>query len=338
MLARVAPPSRDFAKLAHYLIRGRSGTPTNDARVAWTTSHNLPIADPLLAARCMSATAHLSARTLKPVYHLMIAWHPDEQPDPETMQIIARLTLERAELAEHEALIMGHGDTDHAHLHMMINRVHPETAKAWQTRHDYARFDKIMRELSDEYGFRYAPAHRYAPVETDHMFKKPDSPATYAARRGANTNRLQTSRKFSRALGQRVSEGLTHASSWDDIDQAFVDEGYQLEAKGSGLIVSQGDHYAKFSSLQLDHSAKDLERRFSLFQDWQTARQNKRAVFDVDGVDIVRALMAFGLTDQNDLQHAIDDAVRDRRQQTSTRWWSRSPHVDQTHPTFGDRL
>lgn len=48
----------------------------------------------------------------------------------------------------HHALVMGHGDKPHAHLHMMINRVHQTTGKAWDTAHDYVRCDRIMRLLS----------------------------------------------------------------------------------------------------------------------------------------------------------------------------------------------
>lgn len=55
----------------------------------------------------------------------MIAWPPDERPLPEMMQEIARKTLELAGLGEHQALIVGHGDAEHRHLHAMINRVHP---------------------------------------------------------------------------------------------------------------------------------------------------------------------------------------------------------------------
>lgn len=121
----------------------------------------------------MTATAALSPRTKRAVYHFMIAWAPEERPAPELMQTIARETLARAGLEEHEALLMGHGDRDHAHLHMMVNRVNPKTGIAWRVSHDYARFDRIMRDLADQYGFRTVPAHFYAPDETDEMPEKP---------------------------------------------------------------------------------------------------------------------------------------------------------------------
>jgi hypothetical protein len=59
---------------------------------------------------------------------------------------------------------------------MLINRVHPTTGKAWDSKHDFALFDRIMRQLSDEYGFEYVPAHRFNPDLTDERPSKPTSP------------------------------------------------------------------------------------------------------------------------------------------------------------------
>ncbi len=151
MLAKITQPTNDFYALARYLVSGKSGKPHPD-RVAWTLPHNLPFDDIDLAAKMMEATAHLSARTKNAAYHVIVGWGLDEHPTPEQMQEIAVKTLEKAGLGEHEAFIMGHGDTAHKHLHMMINRVHPETGRAWRTSHDYAHFDRIMRTLSDDYG------------------------------------------------------------------------------------------------------------------------------------------------------------------------------------------
>ncbi|HRD74669.1 MAG TPA: relaxase/mobilization nuclease domain-containing protein, partial [Hyphomicrobiaceae bacterium] len=170
MLANIEPAHNDFLALAGYLVHGRD-RPTHPARAAWTFGHNLPTDDPLLAATLMGATAELSRRCRSACYHMSINWHPDEHPTPETMQEIARRTLDLAGLAEHQALVMGHGDKAHKHLHMMINRVHPDTGRAWSTSHDYRRLDRIMKLLSEEYGFRYVPPHSFAPELTDELPK-----------------------------------------------------------------------------------------------------------------------------------------------------------------------
>lgn len=178
MLAKVTPPTNDFHALARYLVRGKPGAKPDPKRIAWVFTQNLPTDDTDLAAAYMTATAGLSARTKNAAYHMMIAWHERERPSPELMQQIARQTLELAGLAEHQALIMGHGNKPHPHLHILLNRVHPETGRAWKANHDFARLDSIMRLLASEHGCEYTPVHSYNPDLTDDKPKRPNSRAT----------------------------------------------------------------------------------------------------------------------------------------------------------------
>ena len=169
----------------------------------------------------MAATAELSKRCTNPCYHAIIAWGVDEHPTPEIMQEIAANTLGLAGLGEHQALIMGHGDKAHAHLHMMVNRIHPTTGRTWSTSHDWRKFDRIMKTLADEYGFQYVPPHGFHPELTDDVPKMPTSGATYAAKKGAPTNRPQWPRRQSRLYGARCPTswtrrrpGRTWSSCW----------------------------------------------------------------------------------------------------------------------------
>ena len=307
MLAKVAPPTNDFHALARYLVRGKGGR-ADAIRVAWTLAHNLPTDDPDLAAKIMAATAALSPRTRRAVYHLMIAWAPEERPTIEIMQLIARETLARAGLGAHQVLVMGHGDTPHAHLHMMINRVHPGIGIAWRTSQDYARFDRIMRDLAEAYGFRAVPAHTFAPDETDGLVKLPDSRATHAARRGASTSRPQWSRAAARELGNRLSEELDSAATWEDLQAAVTQEGYHLEAKGHGYVVGDAAGYAKLSSLGLAHTARDPRRRRRRQRAEPPARHNVVQRPWVDAVDIARAMVTLGLADRDAIGDAIAEA------------------------------
>jgi hypothetical protein len=300
MLAQLETPHNDFAALAEYLVRGRDNPP-NPKRVAWTYMHNIPFDDPVLAAKIMAATADLSRRCENACFHATINWHPEEQPTPEIMQEIARRTLDMAGLAEHQALIMGHGDKPYAHLHMMINRVHPETGRAWSTFRNYERFDRIMKQLAGEFGFQYVPCHAFEPELTDNLFKHPDSNATYAARRGAKTNRLQWPKSASRAYGAQINECIERATSWDDLEYLFAEDHLTLEAKGrgrkKGLVVGDGSSYTKFSALKLTSAAQSLTRKFGKsFAAHKADRQacsrppTNRSVWSIDRVDLARAL------------------------------------------------
>ena len=317
MLAQLEKPTNDFLALARYLIHG-DARPTPPERVAWIATQNLATQDPELAAKIMAATAALSKRCTHACLHTIIAWHPDEQPTPEAMQEIAFKTLSLAGLAGHQALAMGHGDKAHPHLHLMINRVHPETGRAWSDSHSHRRFDAIMRELSEEYGFRYVPAHSFNADLTDDLPKKPNSGATYAARRGAGTNRNQWSRRQARLFSGRISERLDAASTWDDLTQLFAGEGLALEVKGKGYVVGNATSYVKLSSLRLQRTAKGFQKRRQPAQRVTSSRPI------VDAVDIARGLALFGLADAAAVQSAVQDAQGQRLASLA-----RKPLIDQ---------
>ena len=262
MLAKIKPSRNDFHTLARYLIDGDE-RPPNPKRVAWLFTHNLACEDdPMLAADYMAATAELSDRCRTPTFHMSVNWHESEHPSPEVMQEIARRVLDMSGLGEHQALVVGHADRPHKHFHIMANRVHPATGKAWSEWQSKLRFDRIMKQLADEYGFRYVPCHAVEPELTDTMTKGPDTAATYAARRGAPTDRTQWSRAASRDYGRQINDTISRATGWDDLDAAFAEDGLTLEAKGTGLVVGNAAAYSKFSALGLQSTAKELETRF----------------------------------------------------------------------------
>lgn len=130
---------------AYYLHdkRGPDGEGITSERVAWTETINLSSADVRDAARIMAGTAIASATLKKaagvkasgrklerPVYAYSLSWHPDERPTREEQMEAARATLALQGLEEHQAVILAHSDTHHAHVHIVVNRVHPTTGVA----------------------------------------------------------------------------------------------------------------------------------------------------------------------------------------------------------------
>lgn len=337
MLAQAEKPTGDFFALARYLMDGRERPPNPD-RVAWILGRNLPDADPEAAAKLMTATAELSRRCKSPCYHLMIAWAEREQPTPELMQEIAVKSLAIAGLADHQALIVGHGDKPHRHLHIMLSRVSPADGRAWQAGHDWRRWDHIMRQLSEEYGFDHVPCHAFDPQATDILPKKPGSAATYAAKRGAATSRTQWTARQARRFSGRLSERLDRASSWDDLAMLFAEDGLALEAKGKGHVVGNAVSYVKLSALGLQKTAKGFRRRPP------PARRRPPSRPLIDAVDIARALASWGLADRSALRDAVQE-VQGRRlariarlplidqlladlRQTLAAWTAHTPPVD----------
>ena len=133
MVAKVLGLGRSFTRLAAYRFE-------KDERVdCWVDTRNLPTLDPGRAPRLMAATAKaapdlkrlaggsMGGRKLeKPVLHYTLYWPHDQRPGRAEMEQAAAESLTALGLERHEALIVAHP----AHLHVIANRVHPETGRA----------------------------------------------------------------------------------------------------------------------------------------------------------------------------------------------------------------
>ena len=145
--------------LQEYLLDGRSGEERE--RVAWTAQRNLPCEDPQYAAAVMDAVAAQNPRVQKPVYHVSLSAAPGETFTQAQWEGIADRFLQQLKLDQHQVLMVAHRDTDHQHVHLMINRVDVETHKAWDNGHDYARRERALRLIERELKLREVPGPHF---------------------------------------------------------------------------------------------------------------------------------------------------------------------------------
>lgn len=151
----VSSSGKSFRALAQYLISGRTGAEFD--RVAWSGSRNLPTDDPELAAKIMRGTAAKSDRVEKPVYHIAISFDPGDKVDRASMERVADKVLARLGLSEYQATIVAHRDREHPHVHIFVNRVHPETGKAWERWQDQPLIQEVLRDEEASLGLRLVP-------------------------------------------------------------------------------------------------------------------------------------------------------------------------------------
>src|SRR5712672_2215157 len=132
-----------FLYYAHDKRRDGEADRFTTGRVAWVETVNLPTGDPERAWRIMAHTALAQAelkaaagikatgrKLSKPVFAYSIAWHPGDRPTKAEMIEAARASIEAQGLEGHQAMIVCHDDEPQAHVHIIVNRVHPATGKA----------------------------------------------------------------------------------------------------------------------------------------------------------------------------------------------------------------
>jgi len=125
-----------------YYLHDKDHAVTNE-RVGVTYAVNLNTQDPQAAINAMAATAinqkqikeqagsKATGRKLaKPVFTYSLSWHAEDKPTAAHMVEQAKDTLKVLGFAENQALIVQHLDTEHPHVHVIANRINPQTGLA----------------------------------------------------------------------------------------------------------------------------------------------------------------------------------------------------------------
>ena len=271
----VSSKGQSFATLARYLVAGRSGEERD--RVAWTTARNLPTDDPELAGKIMRATAEQSARVEQPVYHLVLSFDPSDPVDRAAMERVADRVLARLQLHEHEAVYVSHRDREHPHMHLLVNRVHPETGRAWEMSYDYRAIQEILREEERALGLREVPGRyeRSNQIEGERGDGRGadrgdsqggDGPA------GAPPERRAVAPREERRTAEPdfVARVRTHvpalraAPSWAELEAVLAHRGLRLERERRILTIADDQEHVTASRVAPDLAIGRLEARFGV--------------------------------------------------------------------------
>lgn len=182
--------------------------------------------------------------------------------EPDAMMGVADRALDDLDLSDHQAVIVCHNDTDHPHLHVLVNRVHPETGKAWPKWRYKTRLERSLKTQERELGIREVPGRLSRKLSLGERLKK-------RASGGLDINALkQWGKEKVASLRGFIRPHFDGASSWNDLEERVGEDGLRIHAKGQGLIFSDGQSYAKLSQLGgRKHRLGSLEARFGSWKD-----------------------------------------------------------------------
>ena len=259
MIGKVNRLGSGFRGIVSYLETGTNGKQRD--RVEWIDTRNLPTADPQTAACIMRATADLSVRTQKPVYHLSISFDPADPVNRAAMRAVADRVLDELGLSEHQALLVAHKDTAHPHVHVVVNRVHPEHGRAWSNSWDYLRIERSLRTLEVELGLRRVPGKHASTPEQQKERASPE--------RAPRMRPVRGDAAFLREVRGRATPLLETARSWAELERGLAELGLSLRVRGGGLCLSDGEHKVKASEVGRSFSRGNLEKRLGRHSDYR---------------------------------------------------------------------
>lgn len=164
MIPRLHPKGASFRGLGAYVLHDKDHAPTSE-RVGFTATRNMATNDPHVAIRVMAAVAmdqdrlkaeagvkNTGRKSVKSVLHATLSWAKHETTSREEKEQAADSFLIAMGAQEHQAIYAEHTDEEHEHLHLIINRVHPESGKMLSSSKERLRASSWAEQYERERG------------------------------------------------------------------------------------------------------------------------------------------------------------------------------------------
>jgi hypothetical protein len=250
--------------LVDYIAGPKAGG--DGEKVEHRGAENLLNVDHEAQAQEMIDLAEVARRSAQPVQHWIVSWREGEQPTAAQADAAVATFLDEMGLAEHQVIYALHRDTKNCHLHLAVNRVHPDSEKL----------------VTVNKGFDHEVAHRaIARIERDQGWQR-EGRALFIARANGDLERSRArgqrelqpagpARDFEERVGERSAQRIAlevaapiirEARGWREMNEALAREGIRFERKGSGAVLWIGDEAVKASSAGRDCSIAALQKRF----------------------------------------------------------------------------
>lgn len=185
-------------------------------------------------------------------YHLILSFRAGEQPSEDVLTHIEQRICEGLGYDEHQRISAVHHDTDNLHIHIAINKIHPERLTILEPYYDKKTLGKLCAELEQRFG-----------LEVDNHTASKGPARTNAAD-------MESAAGLESLIGwvkRDCMPDLKAANSWEMMHQAMAKNGLRLHKRANGLVIT--DHAGitvKASSIDRSLSQQGLESRLGAFQ------------------------------------------------------------------------
>ena len=251
-------------------------------------------------------------------YHLLISFDASDSPSPDALQRIEAELCEALGFSGHERISAVHTDTDNLHIHVAINKIHPQRLTIQNPYCDYKTLGVICQKLELAHGL----------AQTNHE--------THTRGTRSVALDMEHAAGVESLLGWIRRECLTdlcQAQDWAAMHETLGRNGLTLREKGNGLIFSDQEGRAvKASSVARELSKAQLVRRFGPF-----VSCSERIVQAVRAYR-TRPLSSGHGTDELYLRYQADQVLRRQARATTLRELRHQKHGLMTEAKVQARL
>jgi hypothetical protein len=213
----------------------------------------------------MADLAEAARLSPQPVQHWIISWRQGEQPTATQADEGVRMFLDELGLREHQCIYALHRNTDNYHLHLAVNRVHPDTERVVTVNggFDIEVAHRAIARIERAPGWQREERGRYIALEGGEVRRAPtlEPQKRQPTTRGRDLENQTGQKSAQRVAIELGADVLRRARDWDDLHLQLADRGMRFERKGSGAVLWIGDVAVKASTAGRDCSLSALEKR-----------------------------------------------------------------------------
>ena len=218
----------------------------------------------------MIALAQEGVRSKDPISHYMLSWREGEQPNPAQVDEAVDLLIDELGLQGHQAIYALHQDTDNLHVHVIVNRVHPETLKVIKPNlgFDIEAGHRAVARIEHLQGWQPAAGRRYQVLENGELareYSDADKPRQPQQRLRDMEHRTGE-KSMERIAIEEAAPLIKQADDWQGLHRALAEKGMRYEKTGSGAVLFVGEMGIKASRVDRNASFSKLQKRLGLYE------------------------------------------------------------------------
>jgi Relaxase/Mobilisation nuclease domain len=217
----------------------------------------------------MTALAEDATKSTNPITHWMMSWKQGEKPSREQVEQAIDILMSELELKDHQVIYALHQDTDNIHLHLAVNRVHPDTLKVIKSGggFDIDIAKRAIAKIEDVQGWQQEEHGRYQVVDGQtKRSQHPPKPTKEPGQIAQQIERHQGIKSAERIAIETGADLIRAAHDWDDLHDSLADRGMRYEQYGTGAYLYVGETKLKASSAGRDCSLPQVQKRLGAYQ------------------------------------------------------------------------
>ncbi|SFK88877.1 Relaxase/Mobilisation nuclease domain-containing protein [Nitrosomonas aestuarii] len=184
--------------------------------------------------------------------HLVLSFPEGERLSNAQLSEIEERFCEALGFREHQRISVVHDDTDHQHIHIAINKIHPRKLTIHNPYYDYKKVATLCEQIEQEYGLTQVN-HETQLDKSSRIIRDIEAKAGIESLLGW--------------IRRECLDDIKRADTWQVLHQLLQNNGLAIKERGNGLVfVSSHGVAVKASYVDRSLSKPNLVKRLGAFE------------------------------------------------------------------------